>query len=78
MTLAKARTEANRAFNEARAAVVGRRVSPRPTSEGLIAVFWEILRQLKGKDKILFQNWFDKKHDALGKELGAMPSRRGG
>ena len=78
MTLAKARAEANRAFKEARTVVIGRKVSPRSSSEGLIAVFWDILRQLKGRDKILFQNWLDKKHDALGKELGAMPSRRGG
>jgi len=78
MTLAKARGEANKAFKAARAVVTLGGASARSTSEGLIAVFWEILRQLKGKDKILFQNWFDKKHDALGKELGAMPSRRGG
>jgi hypothetical protein len=75
MTLTKARAEANKAFKEARAAVVAGTVSARSTSEGLIAVFWDILRQLKGRDKALFQKWYDRKHDALRKELGAMPSR---
>ena len=72
MTLAKARAEANGAFQVARAAVILGEVSARSTSERLIAVFWDILRQLRGRDKILFQNWFDRKHDALGKELGAV------
>lgn len=77
MTLAKARAEANQVFKEARAAVVAGTVSTRSTSEGLIAVFWEIRRQLKGRDKTLFQNWFDRKHDALGKELRAIRPVRG-
>ena len=75
MTLAKARAEANKGFKEARAAVAAGTVLTRSTAEGLIAVFWDILRQLKGRDKILFQNWYDRKHDAFGKELGSVPSR---
>ena len=78
MTLAKARAEASKAFKTAEEAVLAGGISTSTAAHDLIAVFWEILRQLKGKDKILFQKWFDKKHDALGKELGAMPSRRGG
>jgi hypothetical protein len=76
MTLAKARAEANKAFKQARAAVVAGTVSTRSTAEGLIAIFWDILRQLKGRDKALFQKWYDRKHAALGKKLAAMPSRR--
>ena len=75
MTLAKARAEANKGFKEARAAVAAGTVLTRSTAEGLIAVFWDILRQLKGRDKALFQKRYDRKHDALRKELGAMPLR---
>jgi len=71
MTLPKARTEANRAFKEARAWVIAGQLSARSASESLIAVFWGIGRRLKGRDKILFIAWFEKKHTALGKELQA-------
>jgi len=77
MTLAKARAEANKAFREARAVVIAGQLSARSASEGLIAVFWGIGRRLKGRDKTLFIAWFERKHDALGKEIGAkLPSTR--
>ena len=72
MTLAKARGEANKAFKAARAVVILGGASARSTSEGLIAVFWDILHQLAVKDKPAFIVWFEKKHTALGKELGAI------
>lgn len=72
MTLAKARTEASRAFKTAKESVLSGKVSARSTSEGLIAVFWEILHRLAVKDKPAFIAWFEKKHTALGKELGAV------
>lgn len=78
MTLAKARAEANTAFKGAKAAVLARELSPRAASEGLIAVFWDIGRELKGKDKTTFYTWFNRKHAELGKEIGMLPSRRGG
>ena len=71
MSLAKARAEANKAFKEAKESVLAGKVSARTASEGLIGAFWGISRQLKGRDKALFIAWFNKKHDALGKELGA-------
>jgi hypothetical protein len=71
MTLAKARVEANGFFKDARLEVRSGRRSTRSAAEILIAVFWQLSRQLGGRDKTLFQNWFDKKHDALGKELRA-------
>lgn len=71
MTLAKARAEANRAFKEARDVVLIGRLSARSASESLIAVFWEINHQLASYDKGTFLRWFEKKHEALGKELGA-------
>ena len=72
MTLAKARAEANRAFKEDRTLVIAGQLSARSASEGLIAVFWDILHQLKKNDKPSFIAWFEKKHTALGKELGAV------
>jgi len=77
MTLAKARAEANKAFKAAKAAVLAGELSARAASEGLIGAFWNIGRDLKGKDKATFYTWFDRKHAELGKELGMMPSRRG-
>jgi len=71
MTLAKARAEANQAFKEARSWVIAGQLSARSASESLIGVFWGIGRRLKGRDKKLFIAWFERKHAALGKELGA-------
>lgn len=71
MTLAKARAEANKEFQMAKDVVLIGTVSARSASEGLIAVFWGILHQLKKNDKPSFIAWFEKKHVALGKELGA-------
>jgi len=77
MTLTKAKAEANKAFKMAKDAVVLGTVSPRSASGGLIAAFRDIIRQLEDKDKAPFQDWYDRKRDALGKELGVAPSRRG-
>ena len=72
MTLAKARAEMNRAFKEARIEVMAGRRSARMAAEGLIAVFWQFNPRFKSrKDRSLFLAWFVKKHEALGKELGA-------
>ena len=71
MTLAKARATANQAFKKAGAWVIAGQLSTRSAAHDLIAVFWDILRQLKKNDKPAFIAWFEKKHAALGKELGA-------
>lgn len=78
MTLAKARAEANKAFRAAKASVMAGEVSARTASESLIGAFWGIGRDLNAKDKATFYTWFNMKHAALGKEIGPMPSRRGG
>lgn len=78
MTLAKARAEANKAFKEAKRGVLAGEISARAASEGLIAAFWDIGRDLKGKDKTTFYAWFNKKHAQLGNEIGPRPSTRGG
>jgi len=77
MTLRKARAEANKAFKMAKDAVVLGTVSPGSASGGLIAAFRDIIRQLEDKDKAPFQDWCDRKWDALGKELGVALSKRG-
>lgn len=71
MTLAKARVEAKAFFDEARRGVRSGARSSRRTSEELIRIFWGILDDLNKKDKAAFIAWFEKKHAALGKELGA-------
>jgi hypothetical protein len=71
MTLVKARVQANICFGEVRRLVAAKKISTRSAAESLITVFWDINRQLKGRDKTLFIAWFERKHAALGKELGA-------
>jgi len=71
MTLAKARAEASKAFKTAEEAVLAGGISTRTAAHDLIAVFWEINHRLASYDKGTFLRWFEKKHAALGKELGA-------
>jgi len=71
MTLAKAKAAANKLFQAAKADVVAGKISARAASEGLISIFWGISRQVRRNDKPSFHAWFEKKHAALGKELGA-------
>ncbi|OGD39559.1 MAG: hypothetical protein A2V45_01205 [Candidatus Aminicenantes bacterium RBG_19FT_COMBO_58_17] len=76
MTLPEARAEANRAFKDAKRAILAGEISARAASESLISTFWGIGRDLKGKDKMTFYAWFDRKHAQLGKEVhGLEPGR---
>jgi hypothetical protein len=71
MTLAKARAEANKAFKTAKESVLAGRRSARRAAEMLISVYWRLDYKLSKRDHRLFIAWFVKKHEALGKELGA-------
>lgn len=77
VTLSKAKAEANKAFKNAEGSVRGG-MSTRMAAHYLIAVFWDLRRQIgAGKrldkkafeDQDAFRSWFEKKHATLGKKL---------